>query len=461
MEDQAKQCARCKNFDSEKNFCIYYKMRVSKSSIFTCKGFVEFEELKEKVSSVDEQIIQQEPVQLPRKAPSFSEMLKKTEVRIESEKERFKRIYESDFIKYSFEIDEVQALLLIKKQLTSLDLICDSFDHVKMTAEYSGYPKGINENLLIDVKIIEQEAIITAWARKIQNATAFLTYFNIMLVNVFDSISKMEDKIKKLNQIVQDSNKILKILITLFNHFEKNWQVGEVIFLLKDIRSQIEEKMPTSFVIKKIEDWILTFDKQYGNGITEIPERFVIDLEYEILDWLFEINKIAFNNTDLYLQTFPELSTQIQIHMNRLQTNFPLFAELEQNYIRNILQYLIVIEKETGLMIFQENFAPAAIEVSLISGFLNAIQEFGTQMLQDASSMRRLSYKNYEILLDDETDIIAAILLKGKPSDNISKRLRIFVTEFESHFKNEIKIWNGNLRYFFPAREMVKKIFNI
>ena len=110
---------------------------------------------------------------------------------------------------------------------------------------------------------------------------------------------------------------------------------------------------------------------------------------------------------------------------------------------------------------YQENFAPKTTELALISGFLNAIQDMGTQLLDDASSMRRLSYKNYEILLDDEKDIIAALLLKGKPSDNISKRLRIFVTEFETRFKNEIKIWNGNLRHFFPARELTNKIFQL
>ena len=186
-------------------------MRVSRSSIFTCKGFEGFGEYKEKEKLVIKRTKQQKPIPIPNKAPSFSDMLDKKEVRIETERERFKRIQKSDSIKYPFKIDPVQALLLIKNQFNSLDLICDWFDHVGLTAEYSGYPKGINENLVIEVKIEKQDAIISAWGRNVQNATAFLTYFNIMLANAFNSISQMEDKINKLNQVVNDSSKILKI----------------------------------------------------------------------------------------------------------------------------------------------------------------------------------------------------------------------------------------------------------
>ncbi|NHI93936.1 MAG: hypothetical protein EAX96_15715 [Candidatus Lokiarchaeota archaeon] len=473
MVEQLKQCAKCKNFNSEKSYCIHYKMRVSRSSVFTCEGFKEIEK-EEKIPLVKE-VLKEKNHSIPKDVPSFSSLLSKSEdkdllidgettniaVRVESEINRFKRIHTPSSIQFPFDIEDVQALLIIKNQLTNLDLICESFDHVKLMATFSGFPKGINENLVIEVKISNKEATISAWARNIQNAIGFLTYFKIMLANVFDSISKLDDKIKKLNQIVNDTNKILKILITLFKHFEKNWQVGEIIYLLKDIRTQIEQKIPGLFVIKKLEDWILIFDKQYGDGITKIPERLIIDLEYEILDWLFEINKVAFNNLDLYLQTFPELSSQIQIQMNMMEENFPLFSEIEQRYFKDILQYLITIEKETGLTIYQENFAPATVDSHLIGGFLHAIQNFGTQMLQEASSMRRLSYQNFEILLDDELNVIVALLLKGKPSDNISKKLRIFVTEFESRFKEEFKIWNGDLKYFFPARELTMKIFNL
>ena len=272
-------------------------------------------------------------------------------------------------------------------------------------------------------------------------------------------IVQYEDKTGKLNQIVRDSNEVIKIILTLTEHFETEWIIGEVIFLLKEIKTKIAIKFPGLFVIEKLDAWIDKLDAKYGDG-SIIPERTIMDLEFQILDWVFEINKTSFNNIDLYLQIFPEMKDQIQVLYNLLEENFPIFTDMEKRYLKLILNYLIVTEKASGLTLYTYNFTPSEVDSALFSGFLNAIHNFGSEIYSEKTEMTRLSYKTFEISLDDEEAIIVALILRGNPTENTTQRLRIFTKEFAKTFQKEILLWAGNAKLFKPADDLIRKIFS-
>ncbi|MHA1893195.1 MAG: hypothetical protein ACTSX4_01715, partial [Candidatus Helarchaeota archaeon] len=63
---------------------------------------------------------------------------------------------------------------------------------------------------------------------------------------------------------------------------------------------------------------------------------------------------------------------------------------------------------------------------------------------------------DFEILLNDEEEVVAALLLKGRPTENITKKLKIFIKEFELQFRDSIKKWNGDVSLFRDAQMLVK-----
>ena len=150
----------------------------------------------------------------------------------------------------------------------------------------------------------------------------------------------------------------------------------------------------------------------------------------------------------------------IQYLYNLLEANFPIFAEMETRYLKLIMNYLIVTEKVSGMTLYTHNFTPIELDSALFSGFLNAIQNFGTEIYSEKAVMTRLSYKTFEIILDDEETIIVALILRGNPTENTTQRLTIFTREFARKFQKQIVLWKGDPKVFLPdADDLTSKIF--
>ena len=323
--------------------------------------------------------------------------------------------------------------------------------------------------LAIEVEKIQKPVPIPETYKPITAAPSFLSILSeskakeepiqeVQATEASPPTVKYEDKTEKLNQIVNDSNDVIRIILTLSDHFEKEWVIGEILFLLREIKAKISKKFPRLFVIEKLSKWIAILDVEYGDG-SIIPERVIIDLEFQILEWVHEINKTSFKNIELYLQIFPEMKDQIQFLYNLLEANFPIFADLEKKYLKLILNYLLVTEKASGSTLYSHNFTPIEVDSALLSGYLSAIRNFGSEIYSETTAMTRLSYKTFEILLDDEETIIAAIILRGNPTENTIQRLRIFTKEFVKKFQKEILLWAGDAKLFNSTDELIRKIF--
>ena len=363
--------------------------------------------------------------------------------------------------KIPFSITQESAFSIVHDQISALDLSEINVDQINLTTIHSGMAKVTNDNMIIESKISNSTALLIVWTRDMKQATGFLAYIKNIIKMSFDSHHKLEGKIEKISQKILDTDDIFNRFATLFQYCEEkeNWKVGDVILLLNEIKAKLERSVPGSSIIEKIKNWIEELQTLREGDSLSVQNQ--MDLEYDVLKWLSETNRIGCNQLEVYQQSFPEKKLQIDNLCELTQKEDSLVQKINHIYAMNILQYLMVINKTAGLAIFQHDFSSGSeVDADLISGFLTAIQDFGMEISRGEDTlMKKLAYKNFQIELDDGEFSKTALILKGKPIDYLNKKLKFFITEFETSFKSELENFTGDIAVFDPAVDLVKKIF--
>lgn len=164
---------------------------------------------------------------------------------------------------------------------------------------------------------------------------------------------------------------------------------------------------------------------------------------------------------------------QIQPHIKKLSEYHLIKSVIEnnvvyycpeisyKNYEKSIISYIIVIHKENGLALYQEQLGSVELNADLISGFITAIQSFGTEISKKDTSLKGLKYENYNIEIATGTYIRAVILLNGKATIELNSSLLNFVNEFERHFENELKTFLGNISVFKSTKNIFHQVFDL
>jgi hypothetical protein len=94
-----------------------------------------------------------------------------------------------------------------------------------------------------------------------------------------------------------------------------------------------------------------------------------------------------------------------------------------------------------------------------MSGFLTAIQQFGSELSQEATSVRKIEYHGFEITLEDGQLIRAALILKGSAPEILRKNLATFTKEYEAKFAELIQNFKGNVTVFKESQTLIAKYF--
>ena len=92
------------------------------------------------------------------------------------------------------------------------------------------------------------------------------------------------------------------------------------------------------------------------------------------------------------------------------------------------------------------------IDPDLVGGYLTALQSLGNELISKTSSMKEVTFEDFQIKLEDgEYTRIALILLKN-PSKSIatfiSNIMTNFIEKFEVVFNKKLRNWDGSLNSF-------------
>lgn len=372
--------------------------------------------------------------------------------------EKLKKELQKGIARIPFTINSKSAFDIVHDQISVLDLSEITVDDEHLLMVYSGVAKVTNDNMIIEAKIESTEMLITVWTHDMKQATGFLAYLKNLVQMSYESYLKLEGKIEKISQKVLDANDIIRRFSTLTEYCEEDWNVGDILLLLKEIESKIQRSNPSSSMIEKIKDWIEDLQTNYREG-ESLSDNDSTDLEYQAIEWLTEMNRVCSNNLEIYQETFPEQDLQIEQLCNLTEHQDQLMTDLITKYSKRIIQYLMIINKATGLTLFEFNFASSQLDADLISGFLTAVQSFGSEIAREDSAMTKLAYKKFQIQLEDGEYATTAIMLKGKPTAFIVDKLKTLITEFESRYREHLVDFSGAVGVFRSAREIIENIF--
>ncbi|TFF89011.1 MAG: hypothetical protein EU549_02000 [Promethearchaeota archaeon] len=145
--------------------------------------------------------------------------------------------------------------------------------------------------------------------------------------------------------------------------------------------------------------------------------------------------------------------------------DFTLESELEKQYEKyqelKKLSYIIIMEKDSGVIITQHRFTISEIDTDLIGGFLTAIQDFGSEISKTSTQVRKIQYQNFEINIEDGKYIRVALILKGKHTQKITNKLSEFIKLYEKKYGKELSNFTGDVSKFEGSINLIKNNFSL
>jgi len=359
------------------------------------------------------------------------------------------------------DIPQFEAFNVGCEQISALDLAEVERDEAEFRATFSGIAKVTGDRLLVEVSMNEENIILDVYTSDQKQATGLLAYMRNLIKISLDVSRKLLIKAEKLGAKVITAFQIAQGLFFLCDNCEIRAPICDFLLILKELIFKSAKEFPEIKFSDLIATWLEDLSK-FDENVT-IPESLAKTLEYEALEWLKEIEAIADNTAKIYLESFetPDESRDLKIQRG-LDGIKNEIERKEANYSLRIAHYLLIINKLSGLCLFSYKFSPGEFDPDLLSGFLQAIQSFGTEFsASEESGMRRLSYKDFEITLEEGEYVRVALVGLGKITSYLEDRLKDFVALFVDQFRDELAHFEGRIEQFHAAEEIIKNLFGM
>ncbi|KKM86421.1 hypothetical protein LCGC14_1279160 [marine sediment metagenome] len=123
------------------------------------------------------------------------------------------------------------------------------------------------------------------------------------------------------------------------------------------------------------------------------------------------------------------------------------------------LDYFIVIEKKTGLNIYQQILATKNIDASLITGFLEAIRTFGIELTGagEHSQTIKLEYQQSKIIMSEFKDFRILLIMKENPSQDFLDSIEALSYDIDNIHGEEIGNFKGDISSFQDIKNLLDK----
>lgn len=280
------------------------------------------------------------------------------------------------------------------------------------------------------------------------------------LINKTYMTFSQTEKLKgeKLSRALLNSIESINDLIFSYENCVEGIEADKFLELLTKAQTNLSKYLPELDLISDIQEEMNQIKKEASQTIVKNTS---LTLRFKILTWIKRLYSITSVNNKLYLQSLEKpdsISQQLEQELNRISQR--IYRE-EINYAAQVLGYLIITRKRSGVPIYQWNFIEATFDSDLVGGFLSAIQSFGSEITKESTSMEKLAYRNFEINFQDGEYIRCALILKGELTELLAKRLRNFVTEFESQFMRDLTRDTGNIGIFETTDKLIEKHFDL
>lgn len=114
------------------------------------------------------------------------------------------------------------------------------------------------------------------------------------------------------------------------------------------------------------------------------------------------------------------------------------------------LDYIIVTDKISSLDLYSQSFRKMELDLSLVSGFLNAIRSFGIELTgsSEQSQVIKLEYQDSKIIMSEYKLFRIILIMKENPSSEFLESLKLTTIETDEKFGRFLKEFKGDVRPF-------------
>jgi len=162
----------------------------------------------------------------------------------------------------------------------------------------------------------------------------------------------------------------------------------------------------------------------------------------------------AFTGTHKYIS---KRKQKAKIEQEKLVREYELILELDS------LESLLVVEKESGLCLFEYPFKGTTINSDLVAGFIQAIRSFYVEIGgMGEGEVGEIYYEMPEpkvLTFHSGKHTYAILIAPGKLLPEVKESLRNFLDKFEEEFKGLLEKGNTNITIYSLAKEYIKECF--
>ena len=127
------------------------------------------------------------------------------------------------------------------------------------------------------------------------------------------------------------------------------------------------------------------------------------------------------------------------------------------------LKHIIVLDNKSGIDIYSQSFEDEELDPTLIAGFLQAIHNFGTEVLEKSKDTRtvKVEYKKSFIIMTEFVNLRLIIIMGQNPSKNFLNSVESLAFYIHKYYGELIDNFNGVLAPFQGISKLVDKILNV
>ena len=127
------------------------------------------------------------------------------------------------------------------------------------------------------------------------------------------------------------------------------------------------------------------------------------------------------------------------------------------------LKYVIVLDSITGIDLFSKSFEEKEVDSTLISGFLQAIHNFGVEVIEGAKDSRtvKVDYKNSFIIMTEFINLRLIVIMKSNPSKNFLYAIESLAYHIYKYYGKIIDKFEGNLKPFRSIQKLIDSDLNL
>lgn len=125
------------------------------------------------------------------------------------------------------------------------------------------------------------------------------------------------------------------------------------------------------------------------------------------------------------------------------------------------LQYILIIHKLSGACLFSYSCSELGFDPDLVSGFLQAISSFGSEVSAKETGLEEIRYQGFVVALSEGELVRSAFICNESPSTTLMSNIKYFTIKFEDQHRQGLETWTGDVSIFDKALDLVEEYFKV